>query len=995
MRGRIVAGAAALLLTATLLHAQTTASVSGTVTFEGQPMAGAKVTATSPALQGSRTAISGEDGTYRFEALPPGDYTLQFKHPETTYEGRSVRVELARTARVDVELTLISERLVIAADLPTSIEVPEISTNLRLRDVEKLPVQRNQLATVQLAPGVLGNIPANGELQISGGPGYDNLVLVNGVVVTENTRGQIRPMYVEDAIQETTVLTGAISAEYGRFTGGVVNTITRSGGNALSGSLRDSLTSPTWSAQTPAKEQREDTLNHVWEETLGGYILRDRLWFFHSGRWAKNDTSRQTVPVPAFNGNPSTPASTPISYSEGNDQKRYEGKLTASFGPNHSLVGSYFRIDTKGTNSRFGNAIYDTASFTTRDEPESLIAAHYIGTFAPSLLAEGQYSNRRFSSTTGGLNPDLVGGTVLLDRSNGNARFGTASQCGVCDPERRNNDDVLVKATYALNGARAGTHLLSAGADRFHERREPNNHQSASDFLLFVTRAQYKDGAIYPVVTPTTAAGGGTFIRWAPILAAARENDLRTDSLFVNDAVDFGTHWSATLGFRWDRNHAADADGNVSSDDHRISPRLAVQFDPFGNGRQQAIASYSVYATRIADNIASSNQTAGNATVIDFAYKGPAINDKALNAPLPDVLRAVFDSFNNRQGGTGNTAADNLRSGGNRSVPGYATYFDGSLASPYVRELTLGYGMEIGKIGYVRADLVHRDWRDLYTASVTTATRRTTTPLGIPVDLALYRNSPNLQRSYRGVQLQLRTIPGRPFDAGVYYTWSKLRGNDDSDTAQGPVAVADPSLFYPEYLDYERFSPAGYLSSDQRHRVRAWIGLAIDQWSVSVLHSYDSALPYSAVGPINVTRYAGAPANPGYNAIPNGQYFFSGRGQYRADDVSATSLALRYGHVVGKAELFVQGDLLNAFNHKAVADPARVGTTVSTAATSSTFAPFDPAKQTPVECPRGAAADTCRAMNANYQLATNFGQPLNEQAYQQPRTYRFSVGARF
>ena len=78
--------------------------------------------------------------------------------------------------------------------------------------IERLPVLRNQLATAQFAPGVNGNTLSNGQLYISGGTGYDNLVLVNGVVVTENTRGQMRPMYVEDAIQETTVLTGAISA---------------------------------------------------------------------------------------------------------------------------------------------------------------------------------------------------------------------------------------------------------------------------------------------------------------------------------------------------------------------------------------------------------------------------------------------------------------------------------------------------------------------------------------------------------------------------------------------------------------------------------------------------------------------------------------------------------------------------------------------------------------------------------------------------------------
>src|SRR3954454_19363714 len=99
---------------------------------------------------------------------------------------------------------------------------------------------RNQHPLAQFAPCVQSNTLTNGQLQISGAPGYDNLVLINGVVVTENVRGQMRPMYVEDAIQETTVLTGAISAEYGRFSGGVVSTITKSGGNEFSGSLRDS-----------------------------------------------------------------------------------------------------------------------------------------------------------------------------------------------------------------------------------------------------------------------------------------------------------------------------------------------------------------------------------------------------------------------------------------------------------------------------------------------------------------------------------------------------------------------------------------------------------------------------------------------------------------------------------------------------------------------------------------------------------------------------------
>jgi len=145
-----------------------------------------------------------------------------------------------------------------------------------------------------------------------------------------------------------------------------------------------------------------------------------------------------------------------------------------------------------------------------------------------------------------------------------------------------------------------------------------------------------------------------------------------------------------------------------------------------------------------------------------------------------------------------------------------------------------------------------------------------------------------------------------------------------------------------------------------------------------VLQTFDSGLPFSAVAPIAVTRHAGAPANPGYASIPNGQFYFTDRGALRTDDVSATNLALRYA----RSFFFLQADLLNAFNRQGIADPVRLGTGISTAANSTTLQPFDPFRTTPVE-------------GTHYTLAANFGQPLNNMAYQVPRTYRFSVGVRF
>ena len=981
---------ALLLLLGLPLAAQTTASLQGVVTRDGVPVRGATITVTSEALQGPRTTLSGENGAYDFAALPPGDYTITATNGERVLSTKAT-LKLAETTQADLALrTIVSDAITVHAVPPSTLSTTAVTTNLTLREVDLLPVQRNQNASSQLAPGVAASTFGQGQLAISGGPTYDNLVLVNGVAVTENVVGQMRPMYVEDAIEETTLLTAAVPAEYGRFTGGVVNTITKSGGDDFSGSLRDSLTNAAWVAQSPLREARVDSLNHVWEGTLGGFVLRDRLWFFGAGRRATNDMARQTIPVPAFTGNPSSAASARLDYTEGNDQKRYEGKVTAQITPRHNVTGSYFSIDTQGTNTRFTNNIYDAASLTTRNDPESLRALRYDGFFAQQLLIEAQVSRRTFAfESSGSQFTDLIRGTVVLDRANANARFNSPTLCAVCENEHRDNEDVLLKASYSLDTATFGSHRLTAGAERFREQRLPNSHQSGSDFTIFATRVQYANGSLYPVFTPTTANGGGTFIRWNPIGAVARENDLRTDSLFVDDRWDYGSRWSFSLGARYDRNHSVDADGIVRSDDSRVSPRLTVRFDPRGNGRQRISASFADYSSRIADSIASSNQIAGNAAAIDFAYKGPAINDKALNTSLPDAIRVLFDAFNGAQGGTGNTAAANLRTGGLRTVPGYATYFDDSLASPYVRELTAGYGFQFFGGGFAKIDLIKRDWRNFYAASVTTSTQHVSTPLGVPVDLALYRNSDAIDRNYRGVQLQLRYSPSR-FQSGVFYTYSKLRGNDEGENATlGAVANVDTSAYYPQFLDYARYAPDGYLPGDQRHRLRAWIGAdvpmpaLVGRLNISLLQSYDSGLPYSAVGAINVTRYAGAPANPGYASIPNGLYYFSDRGAFRTDDIRSTSLAVRYArNIAGNVELFAQGDLLNVFNEHRIADPTRLGTGVTTAATSTTLQPFNPFTETPVE-------------GTHYQLAANFGQPLNNMAYQTPRTVRLSFGFRF
>ena len=128
---------------------------------------------------------------------------------------------------------------------------------------------------------------------------------MNGVTVNENLRGQAYDLYIEDAIQETTVATAGVSAEYGRFGGGVVNIVTKSGGNRFSGSFRDTLNNDQWRKTTPFEQTavnglggsdlRIDTVVPTYEYTLGGPVLRDRLWFFTAGRLQKQESGRNTA----------------------------------------------------------------------------------------------------------------------------------------------------------------------------------------------------------------------------------------------------------------------------------------------------------------------------------------------------------------------------------------------------------------------------------------------------------------------------------------------------------------------------------------------------------------------------------------------------------------------------------------------------------------------------------------------------------------------------
>src|SRR5207253_6871999 len=116
------------------------------------------------------------------------------------------------------------------------------------------------------------------------------------------------------------------------------------------------------------------------------------------------------------------------------------------------------------------------------------------------------------------------------------------------------------------------------------------------------------------------------------------------------------------------------------------------------------------------------------------------------------------------------------------SIPGFTEKIVSSLKSPYMDEITFGYGVQVGASSYLRADLIHRNWGDFYVTRRDLSTGQATTPTGAKVDVGFIENSSSgLSRKYNALQLQGQTKLIQRVTLGGNYTYSKLRGNVENE----------------------------------------------------------------------------------------------------------------------------------------------------------------------------------------------------------------------
>jgi outer membrane receptor for ferrienterochelin and colicin len=986
-----------LVLLAHLARAQNpTAIVTGTAKdANGQPLPGVTVTARSPALQGTRTTATNTNGDYLIPQLPPGDYTVEFELQGFLKTTQEVRLSAAQTVKSNAVLQIqLTAEMTVSAQKETISQVQQAAVTYGKDTIEKLPVGRNFQAAVTLAPGVNNSGPAQ-NIVISGAMSYENLFLINGVVVNENVRGQPLNLFIEDAVQETTTAVAGISAEYGRFGGGVINVITKSGGNSFSGSFRTSFTNDSWQSKTkyvnPATGQNPENLVDktvpIYEATLGGPVLKDHIWFFGAGRSTNSE----------LNANTASPVN--ASYVTGVDQQRFEGKLTFNLGEKHTVKGNYQKINQTDKGNSFGT-IYDLNSVYDRETPQQIYSVNYTGTLTNNFFLEGQYSRRQFTfKNSGSAYTDLIKGTLLIDNSNA-FRYWSPTFCGVCDDEKRDNSDVLVKASYFLSTPGLGSHTIVVGYDRFNDERFANNHQSGSDYRIIGTGVIVRDGVVYPRWTTAATGNSPTYIQWNPIIQSSEGTNFITHSVFLNDSWSVFPRLTISAGLRWDKNQGDDAGGARVVDDSKLSPRVGATYDVFGNGDTIVTGFYARYVAGIANNQADAASIGGQPAQIQFDYRGPQINPD-VNAPTSSLvtsdkaLQTLFDWFQ-ANGGTSRAFR------GTPTIPGVNPNIDKSLASPHTDELSLGVAKRLGPNGVVRVDGIHRRGHDFYATRVDTGTGTVTgtipgTSISRTLDKQLVVNTEAVERRYWGLNLNFSYRVLTPLRLEGNWTWSHAYGNFDGETGpNGPIRSG--VTFYPEYFDRSWSYPVGDLAIDRRHKVRLWAIYDIHvpwRWlglSASVLHSYDSGAPYGAIGTVDTRPFV---KNPGYLSPPASvNYYFSAPDAFRTDNVQHTDVALDFSFKPGfrDVELFLQPQVINVFNRQSIADPNRINTGIRTRNSAGTaYAAFNPFTETPVEGTHWEKS----FQTINGEKVYTFGQPTGPLAYQQPRVVRFSVGIRF
>lgn len=355
-RVSIVFLAAFMVTSAGFAQISQTGNLYGTVLDkDGQPLPGVTVTITSPALiLPKMETVTNQMGHYRFPALPPGSYVVTFKLEglkSLVREGIRVNVGITTTLDTSLELSPIEESITVTGASPTiDRQKTTLAANLTSDFLQNIPAARNLGTFFNMAPGVTGSTT-------HGSSERDNTYNLDGVNVTDPVTGTQAGTFSVDIMEELSIQTAGLPAEYGSVRGAVVNVVTRSGGNRFSGmasvyfrndKLQGSNTKGT------VFEGQKSGFDYEAEPgfNLGGPIIKDKIWFYANFSLNKSQEYSPGYPYDK------QPTNTPLDY-----YRIYPyAKITYQISQNDKLILSYNFSDYKRHHR--GAGIYRTEDTT-------------------------------------------------------------------------------------------------------------------------------------------------------------------------------------------------------------------------------------------------------------------------------------------------------------------------------------------------------------------------------------------------------------------------------------------------------------------------------------------------------------------------------------------------------------------------------------------------------------------------------------------------------
>ncbi len=827
--------AVALLATGSVWGQAQRGTITATVVDEaGAALPGVTVSAQSERTLTRRAGVTDASGTITLTALDPGTDYVVTAVLEGFREGKAenvgVRAGQDAALRFQLSSMTVEEAVVVTAEAPlVDIKSAVTGQDITLQLTESLPTARSYQDYLQLVPGVLpsptGNPASRSGLNYSDiggtiGTSTDNFYYFEGINVTDNVTGTFGANLNTEIIQEQSVLTGGLPAEYAGATGLVSNVITKSGGNAFSGSVNYYFQDDSLVADDK-HEANSSFSTYDTAATLGGPIVRDKAWFFASFRKLNREDDVTTPDTGAF------------LRSVERDSDQAFGKVTWAI-TDRDLVSAVFLSDPTDISGQNNNTLSNARDFGQEQGGERFTVRYSRAwdalTFdvgfskhesdlnrAPAIAAiRNDISFRAGDSRTqaeeqlggeGNVNFDTRG-TETINASLDyyfDTGFGSHTVKGgieLTDLDHFRNNNFFGDAQYTSISNRYLGPGVNAGdaADFSQVRFDPFNTSDFNGFISTINSSSNRaafygafdtngDGVITPeelaasLVYNSTAGnpdGQINYFRNLQTAAGPQETASEGSVAFVQDNWQFG-RWSVNLGVRAEKwEHFATTGENIYTFDWDYAPRMSVAWDPTGRGRAKVSAYYGRYYDPIRNNMTN---FAGTLT-------GRVTEEQVFAA-------GQWVTYRVRGGATVQDA-----------------FFAPTTKTPYTDEIQIGFATDIGRNMSVEINAFRRETRDIledYDLALYADPEGYGGPIDHPDSLYLglgyfgYSQNPGSnfviatlaggERNYDGAELIFRKRYSDHWQMVASYNWADAEGNTNSDSNadfQGDVLFLDP-----------------------------------------------------------------------------------------------------------------------------------------------------------------------------------------------------------